>query len=202
MTYLNRIVVMGLDGSTETPVDVTADGEMIVSTTAQETDVRAVLATVSVGATVYKVLVDLSDTTNFPHDSTGRIDITQLKVAIDPASNSVGSVKIGVITRIDGTNADITYGWSIPFGKSPSRILTVTNFNPSQMKFSISGGATTRIISNDTETSVAAVNTGASLGSPNGNIAPGLGDVVLKYTYTSGTAYDVQASCFYHSHAS
>ena len=182
---------------------MTSDRELFVTSSATELDVRAVLAPVTgITSTTYRILVDLSDTTNFPHDQTGRIDITQLKSVVDPASNTVGVVKFGVITRIDGTDADITWGWTIPFGKNPARILTITNFNPSQMKFQISGGSTTKIISNETSSSVTAVNTGATLGSPNGNITPGLGDVIVGFFHTSGSAWDAQVSCFYHSHAS
>ena len=199
---LTRGVVMGKDpDGTYVNARMSRDNEVFVTGSPAVDDVRAVMSLAGITSTTYEVLVDLSDTTNFPHEETGRIDLTQLKVAVDPGTTSAGFVKVGLITRIDGTDADIEYFFVVPFGKQGGRILSISNFNPSQIKCEVSGGAATKFISDDTETSVAAVNTGASLNSPNGSINPGLGDVVVKYQHTSGNAWDGLVSCFYHSHA-
>jgi len=175
---------------------VTSDGELAVTSTERERNNGLHYQNLAIGATEYSVIVDLSDTTNFPHTSTGRIDISWLKAEIEKASSTaVGEVELGVITRIDGTDADIDYLWGLKFLKGTTiQFGEIINYAPSQLKF-----AASKYITNVSESNVAAVNTGASLDSPFGNISPGLGDVVVKQTWVSGTAYDFDLEMMYHS---
>ena len=191
-------------GGKSANIGVTDDDELLTASSEGDTNVRALLDRTGINATVYGILVDLSDTTNFPHDNTGRIDISLLKLAIDPASNSVGSVDIGVITRIDGTDADIDFGFSAPFGQGGSaRILSINNFSPSQLKLGVSGGVWQYGITDVSAANVAAVNTGVTLDSPRGagTVIPAVGDVIVRYLHTSGGSWDALAETFYHSHA-
>ena len=175
------------------------DREQYTTSAIADLHVRALLNKTGIGSTTYAIMVDKSDTTNFPHGDTGRIDVSHLKFALELASNSVGTVKLGVITRIDGTDADISYAFDVPFEKSGTRrILSINNFSPAQLKLDT---ANTYLITNDEETGVTAVNTGITLDSPNGNITPGLGDIIVKYGKTSGSAFDCLTEIFYGSHA-
>ena len=186
------------DTGTDYSVRVTSDGEMAVTSTERERNVLVHYQNPAIAATEYSILVDLSDTTNFPHDTTGRIDISWMKVDVEKsATNVIGEVEIGLITRIDGTDADIDYLYGVQFLKGSETIIQeVMNYQPSQLKF-----AAGRYITNVSETNVTAVNTGASLDSANGSIAPALGDVVIKQLYTSGGNYDLDIELLYHSEA-
>lgn len=181
---------------------VSDDGELIVTSTEKEFDTRIVIETTGISSTSYCIGVDLSDTTNFLHDnSTGRIDITDLKVVVERGSTSVGYIKIGVITRIDGTDADIEYAFVVPFTKSDvRRVLSLNKFSPSQMKFGYSGGSPTKFLTNVSETT-ASVNTGVTLDSVRGasTVTPAVGDIILKHEHTSGNAWDSVVEFFYHS---
>jgi len=183
-------------GSTEYKVKVTSDGEMAVTSTERERNVSLHYQNTAIAADEYSVLVSLSDTTNFPHDSTGRIDLSWMKVNVEKsAAQVVGEIEIGFITRIDGTDADIDYLYGLQFLKGDAQFLSeVMNYAPSQLKF-LAG----RYITNVSETNVAAVNTGVTLDSANGSITPGLGDVVVKQAYTSGGNYDFDIELMYHS---
>jgi len=190
----------GAWGDTGTDYDarVTSDGEVAVTSTERERNVLVHYQNAAVAATEYSILVDLSDTTGFPHDTTGRIDISWMKIDIEKsAANVIGEVEIGLITRIDGTDADISYLTGLQFLKGTSTNLSeITNYQPSQLKF-LAG----RFITNVTETNVVAVNTGVTLDSANGAITPGLGDVIIKQAYTSGGNYDFDIEVMYHSEA-
>jgi hypothetical protein len=184
-------------------IGITDDDELLVSSSASNQNVRALLSRENISSTAYGILADLSDTTNFPHVSTGRIDISLLKVVIDPASNSVGSLDVGVITRIDGTDADMVFAAHIPFGKSPERILSINNYSPSQMKLGVTGGVWLQGVSNVSAANVAAVNTGITLDSPIGTstVTPAVGDVIVRYFHSAGSAWDGVIAIFYHSNA-
>lgn len=186
------------DTGTNYEARVTSDGELTVTSTERERNVVVHYQNASVAATEYSILVDLSDTTNFPHDATGRIDVSWMKIDIEKsAANVIGEIEVGMITRIDGTDADISYLTGLQFLKgSDTNLSEIMNYQPSQLKF-----AAGRFITNVTETNVAAVNTGTTLDSANGSITPGLGDVIIKQAYTSGGNYDFDIEILYHSEA-
>jgi len=59
-----------------------------------------------ISATTGVVLVDLSDTTNFPHNNTARLCITGYQITISPDNTYVGKVLIGFLENVDATNGD------------------------------------------------------------------------------------------------
>jgi len=202
MSFFGKVFIKGDGawGDTGTDYDarVTSDGEVAVTSTERERNNSIHYVNLAIAADEYSILVDLSDTTNFPHDQTGRIDISLIKIEIEKsATNVIGEVLIGVITRIDGTDADIDYLTGIKFLKAGDQLIQGNiNYAPSQLKF-----AAGRYLTNQTEAAVAAVNTGASLDSAFGSISPGLGDIVIKQAYTSGGNYDFDIEIMYHSEA-
>ena len=183
-------------------MQVSESGELMTSVTERERAKMVSYANSSISATKYVALVDLSDTTNFPHTQTGRIDFTYWKIAIDRGNTSVGFVRIGVISRIDGTDADIHYLFNVPFDKSDTRrILSINNIGSGQMKFGIDGGVLQDGITNSADTSLAAVNTGVTLDSPRGTstVTPAVGDIILKLEHSSGNAWSLAFEACYHS---
>ena len=186
-------------GSTEYKVKVTSDGEMAVTSTERERNNALHYQVSAVAASAYHILIDLSDTTNFPHDSTGRIDISLINLSIEKSlAGVIGRIRLGVITRVDGTDADISYLYGLAFLKGQSQYVNqIINYAPSQLKF-----ATGRYLTNSNEAAVAAVNTGLTLPTPFGvNATPAVGDVVIKSAYTSGGNYDFDIELMYHSEA-
>jgi hypothetical protein len=51
-------------------------------------------------------LIDISDTTNWPHTNTSEIVIEYIIIEVDPDTNFAGEVKLGFLTNVDGTNGD------------------------------------------------------------------------------------------------
>lgn len=191
-------------GSTEYDAKVTSDGEVAVVNAESERDVAIHFNVDAVAATDYYILVDLSDTTNFPHNETGKIHMSYIEIEVDKASNTNASVEIGIITRIDGTDADMEYPIELHFLRNgETRVEKKTKYSPSQLKFSISGGTMDKTITNSIENNVAAVNTGVTLDSPRGisTITPAVGDIIVKYDYSSGGVADFHIHCMYHGEA-
>ena len=137
---------------------------------------------------------------NWPHDELGRIDLTGVYLSVDRDSNTTGYLRVGVITRIDGTDADIRYVQGVTFNKTSERtIIRDRKFSPSQLKLSYDSGELTRVLTTFAEDSVTAVNTGTTLPSASGtNTAPEIGDVIVAWSITAGSA-NLTASGFYHA---
>lgn len=182
---------------------ITVDGELLTTETERENDVWSQYFA-SFSADTYVILIS-KDNAAFPHKLQGqngdRIDITSVYYAATMESNTDARILFGVITRIDGTNADIKYCVGVPLLSGGAKEVTVVSLRgvPSQVKADFNGlGVLQHGVTNMSESNVAAVNTGVTLASPIGNIAPGLGDIVIKYDHTSGgTALGVFA--FYHN---
>lgn len=181
-------------GSTKYDAKVTEDGELAVTSTERERNVYAIVHNDSVGTgnTDY-LLVDLSDTTNFPHSDTTRIDVSAINIHLAQDSGTPdGEILIGVITRIDGVNSDITWGFVLDFNL-PVNTNIRENFNyaPSQLKFEVVGGNTTRIISDYSVLNDTTINTGVSMDSPRGSntVTPAVGDIVLRIVNGAGSMH-------------
>lgn len=182
---------------------ITTSGELWVTVTERENDVWAQYAALF-SSTTYIVIIS-KDNPLFPHKRQGesgeRIDITSAYYSIDLSANTEATIKLGVVTRIDGTNADIKYFIGLPFlsGASKEVIVESLRGTPSQVKTDFNNaGVLLHGVTNDQETNIAAVNTGISLDSPVGNISPGLGDIVIKYERIAGSA-NLAMFLFYHN---
>lgn len=185
-------------------VTVTAEGELTTVDSGGEKNVLARYYAENIAATTWVVLVDLSDTANFHHDATGRIDISYLSMQIDRPTNAVGAVHIGVVTRVDATNADVTFFAGLHFiNSSDTAIIRSENFAPSQVKCGVTGGLTTKIVNNENVVNDTAIQTDVALASPRGaaTVIPAVGDIVAQFQHISGGAYNASVRLFFHGQA-
>ena len=185
------------------PASGSDDNEILTTVTERERSVFAAISSGDISATAYAGFIDLSNTTSLPHERDGRIDLCAAYISVDRDSTATGSVRMGVITRIDGTDADIEYVQGVTFEKSNERTIVRDRvFSPNQLKCGVESGALNRVASQFTETGVTAVNTGGTLTDANGNtFTPAVGDMIVKYTRSAGT-YSASVSCFYHGERS
>lgn len=182
----------------------TEDGEIWTTVTERENDVFSVYSE-TLSADKYICLVDL-DGAAFPHiiqgQTPGRIDVTSIYYTLDVAVNTSAAILIGVICRIDGTDADIQYFAAIPFltgAQQEDRVVSLRAV-PSQVKLDIAGCTLQHGITNVKELNVAAVNTGVSLDSPASaaSVVPAVGDLILKYDHSAGES-TFAIFVFYHT---
>lgn len=156
----------------------------------------------NVGSTQWAVVVDLSDTTNFPHKYTGRIDISQIGMQVDRESSAVGRFQMGVVTRVDATSGDVTFFRSIMFEKgNETNFVRLETLAPLEIQTGVVGGKTQEIVSSGFVVNDTGLQTDVPLKSPLGDatVAPGVGDIVVRAVYTSGGTYNATGSVLYSS---
>lgn len=186
-------------GSNLLPVTASADNEVYTTTTERERDVSVSAKVTGITATQYLLVIDLSDTTNWPHDRTGRIDITSTFLFVDRAASTAGAVAMGVITRIDENSADISFVSEITFNNQSDRqVSAYRQFSPSQLKCDVVDGKTPHILTNGKALGVTTIKTGTTMNSANGTLVePEVGDIVARFAWTNGS-YDAIVSGTYH----
>lgn len=151
----------------------------------------------AVGTTFF-MAVDLSDTTNYPHTvGTGtHIDWLATYLQLDKNNQGAGTARVGVITRIDGTNADVSFfaGTSFTNGSGTGGTSIRDRAYPQPLSTRVESGSTPNIVNGGA--TFAGLNTGATVPSQFGNVTPAVGDIVMVMENTNG-AFDFVFSGFY-----
>lgn len=143
--------------------------------------------TLSVSGDVYAILVDLSDTTTWPHNESGSVDLWSSFLFVDKSASGAGQVQLGVITRIDGTDADISYIQGVSFNNASDNQINRDRILVAPIRLAQSGGNLTSAATLFKATNVAAVNTATPLASPLGSVTPAVGDLVVRFALTAGS---------------
>lgn len=181
----------------------TSDGEVWGTNTEKENNVRAALvgSSSALGA-IYYGYIDLSDTTNWPHVFTGRIDLSFLTMLVDKGTNGRGQIGIGVLTRVGVTDSDIYFVAGLPFTENDSSSVELSyNFSPSQIKTNIESGHLARVKTNSVILNEPLITTATALpfGTGGPTFTPAVGDLVLRINNTGGS-FTWTSSVIYHSH--
>ena len=174
----------------------------------------ACLGAEAVAATTAYVLVDLSDTTNFPHAKSGELHLLGLSLCCNIAGDGVYDIWVGVISEVDASNG--TAEWFEVFHMesivNPTdstgyydfvRDYTFGGINPEGMNLQILSGASTYLVTNQSLAGNAAWQTDVGLASPVGAAAgatgkPGAGDCVVYVEEVSGSGtIDFSLTAFY-----
>lgn len=145
------------------------------------------------------ILIDISDTVNYPHENTDSIHLAWLLVGVDASATANYDISIGFLENVDGTNGD----YHEVFRTSGSK-------NVGQNKFDLLRTApdgpwckSSKTVSSLINTDVAAFNTGTNLKTTRspGSIATPSGDrdLILRVTMTAGSIM-LNVSGNYHSH--
>jgi hypothetical protein len=183
------------------PVSFSEDQALLTTDIPQEQDVFVAIGA-DISADTYAILVDLDNASGyFKHESGNHINITSAFLLVDRDANATGSVRVGVITRIDDTDADIEFVQGITFDKSNDRfLLRDRQYSPSRIDCSTLSGTLRKTLTNFVETGVSAVNTLTAIMSPAGSatVTPGLGDLIIQYLRGAGT-YNASVSVTYHT---
>ena len=173
------------------------DGLFPFSIGGRDAPAFAALSGSAIGATEYQILVDLSDRVNYPHHFTGRADIHAAFLFVDRATTSKGDIRIGIIVRVDGTDADVVYLQGVSFEKGSETVITRDRIFNTPLLGGQSGGLLTKNASGFKATGVTAINTGLTLPTFRGTATPAVGDIVVQFAYASGAVYDAAVSIQY-----
>lgn len=187
-----------------TSVATTDDGEQFTTNTERERNVRVSLSgSITAATTAFYGFIDLSDNVNWPHDATGRIDISTISIQVDKASAARGTIALGIITRINATNADIAFIAGNSFTQNDTISVDVAhNFSPSQLKCDVVSGKLSHIKASGVLLNVAAVNTATPIpfGPGGATFVPAVGDAVIRLATTTAGDVAWSMSAFYHDH--
>lgn len=161
----------------------THEGITGLYTTPAVSDVQVVHMDVEdIALTTGYMIIDLSDTTNWPHVNTDHIDLLYVFVDIDPDATFQGEVSLGFLENVDGTNGDFHTILDFHLDKKAEPIEVFANLGFYEMALETAHwfGPTT---AND-ETWQTDVN----LLGPDGNTSypSGDGDLVMLVTRTAG----------------
>lgn len=168
----------------------------------QEEPVVAKYSTTGLTASTHVVVIDLSDTANYPHKFTGAINVMALRISVDKIATSSGTIKIGVVSGCSVSIGTVTYFAELTYDRSAAGTEVVGNwvYNSGFVRTKVdSNEATPYIASNDRLLASTAFQTDVVLPSIPGNSAPGKGDIVLTYTASGSGATDISVEVVYNS---
>lgn len=145
------------------------------------------------------ILIDISDTTNYPHTDTNYIHLESMRIHTDPTSNANYTIKIGFLKNVDATNGDFYNLVEIDGEKTAGQIQNHNlRFYPNGPKCSSDFVALNPTL-NDTAFQTD-VNLASTLDQTTANVPSGNGDLVVRYTHTAGTSVSFGVSLSYHTH--
>lgn len=170
----------------------------------------ALLGVEAVAASTPYVLVDLSDTTSFPHEETGEIHLLGLNLECEKATDGVFDIWVGVLTENDATNGSVTWikTFHLETSGNPTDSsdryhadidFTLGGRNPQGANLLVSGGATPHIISNLSQADNVNWQNDENRISPAGSTTkPGVGDLVVWVEeVTNGGTIDFALTAIY-----
>lgn len=143
------------------------------------------------------VLIDLSDTTNFPHKHTGRIRLHGFDLHFEKDTDATFLVKIGVVTEVDATDGSVAWLWVFRLhtdreGTDSTDWREIERRFPGlDLEVDTVNDKLFNMLSNTNDAADATWQTDVTLDSPRGDttVAPGVGDLVMEITRTAGNLY-------------
>ena len=145
------------------------------------------------------IAVDRSDITNFPHLFVGAygIEVSQFIInwTADGLATTTGKLGLIASTTSAGNLADVYWFEEFSFASADTsgsnysgRQQKIINYSPSVLKLAMTSGTPSGFLTNDSSLSTGDFATTSPLLSPNGYIAPNVGDLVLRIYDQNGTA--------------
>jgi hypothetical protein len=192
------VMMLGVRGDTTNYAPLTVDALGSLMTRAPTRHPIAYSTEVTV--TAFVVLVDLSATGVFPHSETGYVMLDRIAFDVQfSTGTAVANIKIGVITRIDATDADVSWLYHAVPGAANSydHRRTIEEF-PGGLTFYTSGGNLQDAVTNITDANLSSIKTGVTLDSPVGSVTPAVGDVVMELGYDTDS-FNITLSALYHT---
>lgn len=154
------------------------------------------------------ILIDLSDTVNWPHKETGEIQIQSISVVIDKVAASTGSVKIGVVNTVNSSTGSVS--WIKDFqtrnNLSNSAIIKFDRVDPTYYRCRVNSqglsadGLTPYFLTNDKTVASTTFQNDVALSTTFGpGVFPATGDIILEINKDASNAWNVDIEVSYNS---
>ena len=196
MSELRKLIIT--DGTDD--VTVNSDGHLdVVQHTHPDTGaVHFHIDGLTTGTTRY-ILVDLSDTTNYPHVNTTYAHLEWLQIEVDGTNAAEYKVYIGFLENVDATDGDRYIVKHVSGSRTAGQSIRMfDNFAPNGHRMRSESTATHMISLNDTNYQTD-VNLPSTLDPSTSDTPSGSGDVILEIVVSAGTI-DASIDLSYHSH--
>jgi hypothetical protein len=195
MSYFEKTRVW--DGTNE--LDVNSEGRADVVQHSHPNNGNIHFQLDGVAASVDYILVDISDTTNYPHDQTGYVHIENLLLQVDSDVNGDYTIEIGYVDNVDATNGDFHAMYVLSGTKKVGNTQYVYfDGYPNAARFKAGFSLSTENSLNDTAFQTD-VNLGSTLDPTTADTPSGDGDMVMRITRTAGTI-NISVNFAYHTH--
>jgi hypothetical protein len=167
------------------------------------------LVAANISADTVYILVDLSDTTNFPHVATSEIHVLGLIASIEKDTSGSFDLNFGVVTENDGSNgsAQFFYQLNAEWDSNPTDSVDAKNIaidftlggsNPEGVICAVDTGVTTRFMSNNELSSSVLLQNDVARTTPVGTANPAVGDLVMHLDeITDGGNIDIGVTVIY-----
>lgn len=142
------------------------------------------------------MLVDLSDTGNWPHTGTAHLHIDFIHITINPDSSFTGDIKLGFLSNVDAANGDLNILHSWHMEQERTTLVDVLPLEFAQVHCRTSEWF------GPTDANVGLFQTDENLQGPDGATAypSGDGDLVLRIERTAGNI-DLGVNVGYTTHS-
>ena len=142
------------------------------------------------------MLVDLSNTTDWPHGETGHIHLAGVDIFLDPDGSFVGDIELGFLENVDATNGDLRIIHTWHFDKARLVMADHLSWVWSEFQCAAASWFGPSVVDS------LLFQTDVNLQAPDGVVdAPsGDGDLVLRVARTAG-AIDIAVTVQYEAHA-
>lgn len=198
MSWLRNIFIT--DANTGKTAGIDDDGRLAVTPHSHHNNgtIHMHVDGLTTGTTRY-ILVDISNTTDYPHTNTDFVHLEWFDIEVDGNTSANYTVNLGFLENVDATNGDRTivkhWSGSRTVGQS---IRALFDPIPNAPKMHSDYVTTHEVSLNDinyqTDVNMATTLDPTTADTPSGN-----GDVVLEIIVTAGTV-DIAISASYHTH--
>ena len=145
------------------------------------------------------ILIDLSDTTNYPHDNTVWLHTSNMTLDIQGDATADYVVTIGFLASVDGTDGDFHEIFEIDGSKKAGSSHTLQISQAPEAPKLKAGSFVGPMSENDTAFQTD-VNLASTLDPATADTPSGSGDMVMRVLRTAGT-FSVNLMIGYHSHS-
>lgn len=136
----------------------------------------------NIGAETALMVIDKSDTVNWPHSNTGHIELDYIDVMFDPDTSYAGDITLGFLSNVDDTDGDLNAIHVWHYERQGGMTIDHLTFNLNELSLETAKwfGPT---IANNTN-----FQTDVNIEGPDNNVSYpcGDGDLVLLITRTAG----------------
>ena len=192
----NKVVVV--DPTTGKGAGVDGLGHLDVIRHAHEEGGLVNMQTGTLSASQDFILVDLSDTTNYPHENTSWIHLAWINIQVDSDNSGAYEIAFGFLENVDATDGDFheigRVGGSKQAGNNIGGFWSMLPEGPKCRSESFAGPISANDTAFQTDVNLADTITPGSATVPSGS-----GDLVMRVIHTAGT-YAISVQAYYHTH--